>query len=64
MIRPFAEADIAAIAAIYSHHVLTGTATFEEVPPDVDEMRSWLCALTDSGFPVLVACSPSDEVVG
>lgn len=64
MIRPFAEADIAAIAAIYSHHVLTGTATFEEVPPDVDEMRSRLCDLTDSGFPVLVACSPSDEVVG
>ena len=64
MIRPFAEPDIPAIAAIYSHHVLTGTATFEEVPPDVDEMGSRLSGLMDAGFPVLVACTGSDEVVG
>ena len=64
MIRPFAEPDIPAIAAIYSHHVLTGTATFEEVPPDVDEMGSRLSGLMDAGLPVLVACTGSDEVVG
>ena len=54
-IRPFTEPDIPAIAAIYSHHVLNGTATFEEVPPDVDEMGSRLSGLMDTGFPVLVA---------
>ena len=30
--------DVPAIAAIYAHHVLTGIATFEEVPPDAAEM--------------------------
>ena len=63
-IRSFTEADASAIAAIYSHHVLTGTATFEEVPPDTDEMSSRLAVLVGNGFPVLVACTPSDEVVG
>ena len=62
-IRPFTEADTPAIAAIYSH-VLTGTATFEEVPPDTDEMLSRLSVLVDQGFPVLVACTRADEVIG
>jgi len=64
LIRPCTEPDLAAIAAIYSHHVLRGTATFEEVPPDTEEMRSRLFGLINSGFPVLVACGPSDEVIG
>ena len=64
LIRPCTEPDLAAIAAIYSHHVLTGTATFEEMPPDTEEMRSRLSGLINSGFPVLVACGPSDEVIG
>ena len=46
-----------AIAAIYSHHVLTGTATFEEIPPDTDEMATRLSGLVKAGFPVLVACT-------
>lgn len=63
-IRPFREADADAIAAIYSHHVLTGTATFEEVPPDASEMRARLTSLAENSFPVLVACTSSDAVVG
>ena len=63
-IRPFEAHDAAAVAAIYSHHVLTGTATFEEVPPDEGEMAARLSGLVGEGFPVLVACSPSDEVIG
>ncbi len=31
-------ADVAAMQAIYAHHVLHGLATFEEVPPDAGEM--------------------------
>ncbi len=38
-IRDATEADIPAIQAIYAHHVLTGTGTFDEVPPTIDEMR-------------------------
>jgi len=37
-IRHATEADIADIQAIYAHHVLTGTGTFEEEPPSVEEM--------------------------
>src|SRR5581483_1003843 len=36
VIRPSEDADSAAIAAIYGHHVLHGVASFEEVPPPVD----------------------------
>ena len=38
VIRPARDADVAAIQAIYAHHVLHGLATFEEVPPDAAEM--------------------------
>ncbi|MEK9968633.1 MAG: hypothetical protein VW600_05830, partial [Ferrovibrio sp.] len=38
IIRPSEERDIAAIAAIYGHHVLHGFGSFEEVPPDAAEM--------------------------
>jgi len=37
-IRHATEADIADIQAIYAHHVLNGTGTFEEEPPSVEEM--------------------------
>jgi L-amino acid N-acyltransferase YncA len=36
LIRDAAEADMAAVQAIYSHHVLHGLASFEETPPGVD----------------------------
>jgi phosphinothricin acetyltransferase len=38
VIRPSAEADLAAIREVYAHHVLHGVASFEEVPPDAAEM--------------------------
>jgi L-amino acid N-acyltransferase YncA len=40
MIRDVRLSDAQAIADIYSHHVLTGTATFEMVPPTVAETAS------------------------
>ena len=54
-IRDAAEADIPAIAAIYARHVLHGTASFEEVPPDAGEMRRRYGEITGSGRPYLVA---------
>jgi phosphinothricin acetyltransferase len=50
-----ADADIAAIQAIYAHHVLYGLATFEEVPPTVDEIAVRRAAVRAIGLPYLVA---------
>ncbi len=55
LIRSATPADVAAIAAIYRPEVLNGTATFELEPPgDGEMMRRWT-AITQSGFPYLVA---------
>lgn len=47
--------DAHAISAIYAWHVLHGRASFEEVPPTVDEMCQRMKSVTDSGLPWLVA---------
>ena len=47
--------DIAAIHAIYSHHVLKGLATFEEEPPSHEELRRRYEENTGRGLPYLVA---------
>ena len=54
-IRPTAEADLAAVQAIYAHHVATGTASFELEPPDLEEIRRRWSALVSGGYPHLVA---------
>ena len=53
--RPALEADLPAITKIYEHAVLHGTATFELIAPDLAEMTRRFRALTDGGFPYLVA---------
>ena len=55
LFRPSRDDDIAAIAAIYAHHVLHGIASFEEVPPTVEEMARRRGELVKHGFPYLVA---------
>ncbi len=47
--------DLPAITAIYAHHVLHGTGTFEEAPPDEAEMARRIAAVQDKGWPWLVA---------
>jgi phosphinothricin acetyltransferase len=47
--------DIPAITAIYAHHVLAGTASFETEPPDEAEMRERFEAIRSRGMPYLVA---------
>ena len=54
-IRPAADADIPAIAAIYAHAVRHGTASFELEPPDEPEMARRRSALVAGGYPYLVA---------
>ena len=58
-IRSATEADIAEIQAIYAHHVLHGTGTFEEIPPSVEDMRGRWAAVTDKGWSWLVAADAS-----
>ncbi|MBI1354341.1 MAG: GNAT family N-acetyltransferase [Acidobacteria bacterium] len=55
LVRESAEADIAAIARIYGHHVLHGSATFELEPPDEAEMARRRAAILEAGLPYLVA---------
>ena len=54
-LRPATPADIAAITAIYRPAVLTGTASFELEPPGVDEMLRRFRAITEAGYPYVVA---------
>lgn len=55
VVRDAGEADMAAVQAIYMHHVLHGLATFEEVPPAVDELLARRAAVLALRLPYLVA---------
>ena len=61
--RPSVPADMKAVQAIYEMYVRDNTATFEEVPPDVDEMLRRRNALVSHNLPYLVATDGS-QVVG
>lgn len=63
ILRAASDADVAAITAIYAHHVLHGTGTFELTPPDEGEIRGRLRAIDERGLPWLVA-ERAGEVVG
>jgi len=47
--------DLAEVHAIYSHHVLYGLASFEEVPPPVEELRVRRESVLALRLPYLVA---------
>lgn len=63
VIRASEEADIAAIQVIYAHFVETGLASFEVVPPTVEEMRARRADVIGRGLPHLVA-EESGRVLG
>ena len=54
-IRPSRDDDIAEIAAIYRHHVLHGVASFEDIPPDENEVARRRRDILALGLPYLVA---------
>lgn len=54
-IRPAVEADLPAIAEIYADAVRHGTASYELDPPSLDEMEKRFAAVTEAGYPYLVA---------
>lgn len=63
LVRDAADADMAAVQAIYAYHVLRGLATFEEIPPSVDELLIRRAVVLAHGLPYLVA-ERGGEVLG
>ena len=55
LIRPSRDDDVGAIAAIYGYHVMNGVASFEEVPPAVEEIARRRGEIVARGLPFLVA---------
>ena len=54
LIRPSSDADLPAITAIYAHHVLHGTGSFETEPPSVVDMTTRRADVLSKGLPYLV----------
>ena len=54
-IRSSTDADVPAVAAIYAHHVLHGTGTFETTPPTESDMATRRADVLSKGLPYLVA---------
>ncbi len=63
LIRPSLPEDIPSITAIYAHHVLHGTGTFEVTPPTPEDMRARRENVLSKGLPYLVAVD-GDNVLG
>jgi L-amino acid N-acyltransferase YncA len=55
LIRPSRDQDIPAITAIYAHHVLHGTGTFETEAPGINDMAARRSDVLSKGLPFLVA---------
>ena len=55
LIRPSRDEDVAAITAIYAHHVLHGTGSFETEPPTASDMAQRRADVLSKNLPYLVA---------
>jgi phosphinothricin acetyltransferase len=63
IIRDAEPADMAVVAQIYAHHVLTGFGTFEEIPPTAGDLTARAAAVRALGLPYVVA-EVAGEVAG
>ncbi|WP_287806294.1 GNAT family N-acetyltransferase [Diaphorobacter sp.] len=63
LIRASRDEDVAAITAIYTHHVLHGTGTFEIDPPTAQDMAARRTDVLAKGLPYLVA-EEAGQVLG
>src|SRR5215510_2380732 len=62
-IRACEVSDVESVQAIYAHHVLHGTGSFEEEAPSLEEMQRRFSALREGDFPFIVAES-GDGILG
>jgi phosphinothricin acetyltransferase len=63
IIRDAQEDDAEAVAAIYAHHVLHGTASYDLDPPSVADTIGKIRRVTAAGWPFLIAVR-QDAVAG
>ena len=63
IIRPSQPEDIPAITAIYAHHVLHGTGTFELEAPSQEEIANRRADVLAKGLPYVVAAD-GNQVLG
>ena len=63
MIRDARESDAAVLAAIYAHHVLHGTATYDLEPPTAEELAKKVRHVQAAGWPFIVI-EEEGEVAG
>src|SRR5258708_12836196 len=54
LVRDACDDDMPSVQAIYAHHVLHGTASFEEEPPPLAEMQRRRGDVLARGLPYLV----------
>jgi len=64
VLRHSEDGDIAAIAAIYAHHVRFGLGSFEEEPPAPDEVRRRRAEVLARRLPYLVAADAQGTLLG
>ena len=62
-LRPATEADMSGVQRIYGEHVASGLASFEEIPPSLEDMLARFRTLKSQAFPYIVALR-DNEVVG
>jgi phosphinothricin acetyltransferase len=55
VIRDATEADSEAVQAIYAHHVLNGTASYDLDPPSVNAIRDKIRHVREARWPFIVA---------
>ena len=63
-IRDAEDRDLEGITTIYNDAVEQTTAIWNETTIDVENRRAWLADRRKSGYPVLVAVSDDDKVLG
>ena len=63
-IRPSRDEDVPAVTAIYAHHVLHGTGTFETEPPAEADMAARRADVLGKGLPYLVAEDEAGQLLG
>lgn len=63
VVRDAQASDLERIAAIYAHHVLNGTASFDTEPRSLAVWQEKLATISERGWPFLVAVNGA-QVIG
>lgn len=62
-VRDAVDSDLSEVQRIYAPYVMGGLASFEEVPPTIEELRERRAAIVGKGLPYIVA-EVAGRVVG